>query len=132
MVKSSQTLKLVLVVDGRFGHCRIGITDRVKVALLCPLPKRLLEHSIIAPKLFSATGDRNQFLVEEQADFGTLLLLPRAVRPHEGQVGGERVVKSRSEVGGSSEFSHKSRYGSKRYSYLYRVTQNNLQNLQLT
>ena len=113
MVKLSQTLKLVLVVDRRFGHCRISITDRVKVALLCPLPKRLLEHSIIAPELFPATGDRNQFLVEEQPHFGTgtLLLLPRAVRPHEGQVGGERVVKSRSEVGGSIEFSHKSGYG---------------------
>ena len=100
LVKSSQTLKLVLVIDGHFGHCRVSITDRVKVALLCPLPKRLLEHFVIAPKFSLATGDRNQFLVEEQPHFGTgtLLLLPRAVRPHEGQVGGERVVKSRSEA----------------------------------
>ena len=107
-VKSSQTLKLVLVIDGHFGHCRVVITDRVKVALLCPLPKRLLEHSIIAPKLFSATGDRNQFLVEEQPHFGTgtLLLLPRAVRPHEGQVGGERVVKCRSKVVVQLIFTH--------------------------
>ena len=40
-IETSQALKLVLVIDGLFRYCRIGITDGVKVTLLCPVPKHL-------------------------------------------------------------------------------------------
>ena len=46
-IETSQALKFVLVINGFFRYCRTGITDGVKVTLLCPVPKRLPAEALL-------------------------------------------------------------------------------------